>query len=107
MSAQKIATGLALAALTSLFLWVGMPALLPPHPVAEIKMTVPPAKVAEGSPRNEVAPSDTRPPAPADRPGDDDAGADSGGDDSGSDSDDDSDDPDASDGSDDDSGDDD
>jgi len=89
MSAQKIATGLALGGLTGLFLWVGLPALLPPPSVPEITIVVPVADV-EGSPRDEVAPADTRKPAapPAVRPDDDDAGGDSGGgddsDDSGS-----------------------
>jgi hypothetical protein len=89
MSAQKIATGLALGGLTGLFLWVGLPALLPPPSVPEITIVVPVADV-EGSPRDEVAPADTRKPAapPAVRPDDDDAGGDSGvGDDSDSDSD--------------------
>lgn len=89
MSAQKIATGLALGGLTGLFLWVGLPALLPPPSVPEITIVVPVADV-EGSPRDEVAPADTRKPAtpPAVRPDDDDAGGDAGGgddsDDSGS-----------------------
>jgi hypothetical protein len=77
MSAQKIATGLALGGLTGLFLWVGLPALLPPPSVPEITIVVPVADV-EGSPRDEVAPADTRKPAtpPAVRPDDDDAGGD-------------------------------
>jgi hypothetical protein len=80
MSAQKIATGLALGGLTGLFLWVGLPALLPPPSVPVITIVVPVADV-EGSPRDEVAPADTRKPAapPAVRPDDDDAGGDSGG----------------------------
>ena len=80
MSAQKIATGLALGGLTGLFLWVGLPALLPPPSVPEITIVVPVADV-EGSPRDEVAPADTGKPAtpPAVRPDDDDAGGDSGG----------------------------
>jgi hypothetical protein len=87
MSAQKIATGLALGGLTGLFLWVGLPALLPPPSVPEITIVVPVADV-EGSPRDEVAPADTRKPVapPAVRPDDDDAGGDPG-DDSGSDDD--------------------
>ncbi len=77
MSAQKIATGLALGGLTGLFLWVGLPALLPPPSVPEITIVVPVADV-EGSPRDEVAPADTRAPAPppSDRSDDDDAGDD-------------------------------
>ena len=86
MSAQKIATGLALGGLTGLFLWVGLPALLPPPSVPEITIVVPVADV-EGSPRDEVAPADTRKPAasPTVRPDDDDAGGDDSSDDSGSD----------------------
>jgi hypothetical protein len=84
MSAQKIATGLALGGLTGLFLWVGLPALLPPPSVPEITIVVPAAEV-EGSPRDEVAPADTRKPAPPTdvRPDDDDAGGDDSDDDGG------------------------
>jgi hypothetical protein len=82
MRAQKIATGLALGGLMGLFLWVGLPALLPPPSVPEITIVVPVADV-EGSPRDEVAPADTRAPAPppSDRSDDDDAGGDDAGDD--------------------------
>lgn len=40
VAAQRIATGVALAALTALFLSVGLPPLLPPTPVSEIEVPV-------------------------------------------------------------------
>lgn len=41
MGAQKIATGIGLVALAALLLEVGLPAVLPPRPVAEIEVVVP------------------------------------------------------------------
>ncbi|QSB13401.1 hypothetical protein JQS43_17490 [Natronosporangium hydrolyticum] len=39
MSAQKVATAVALAALAALFLSVGIPTLVPPAPVGEISLS--------------------------------------------------------------------
>jgi hypothetical protein len=103
MSAQKVATGLGLAALATLLSGVGLPALLPPDRVPAIEITEPAAHQLEQG-QNETAPPNAgtvpkpasgddddddaddrpaRPPAAGDgaRPDDDDAPAATGGDD--------------------------
>jgi hypothetical protein len=101
VSAQKVATGIALAALAALFLGVGLPTLLPPAPVPEIVVPVGEREDQPVNPAVTVPPS--RPEGPAG-----DANDDSDDDVDGSDSDDDDDSSDDSpDGSSDDSSDDD
>lgn len=56
VNAQRIATGVGIAALLALFLGVGLPTLLPPSPVAEIEIesptdpepTLPPMRLDDG-----------------------------------------------------------
>jgi hypothetical protein len=75
VSAQKVATAVGLAALAALFLSVGLPALLPPDPVARIEIVV-----GEDDEPHQPEPTRLTPPG---RLGDDSGDDDSGGDDSG------------------------
>ncbi|MEV0730198.1 hypothetical protein [Polymorphospora sp. NPDC050346] len=102
MSAQKVATGVGLAALAALFVGVGLPALLPPPAVPEIRIVVPVTESAEMGAADEAEPDPIGqvPPATGGDDDDDDGGGsrpgggsgDDGGDDDDSDDDDDGDD---------------
>ena len=91
MSAQKVATGVVLAALAALLLSVGMPALLAPEQVPTIQITNPVTGADDGSggadepsaepPPAEVPPARTDDDDTDDTDDDDDGGDDGPGDD--------------------------
>jgi hypothetical protein len=93
MGAEKVATAFVLGALTGLFLWVGLPALLPPQPVPGIELVEPVADTVEGNPDDEgqrtpeTGPDDDDSGDSGDDGGGGDDGADEDDDDSGSDDD--------------------
>jgi hypothetical protein len=72
MGAQKVATGIGLAALALLLLEVGLPAILPPRPVPEIQIVVPVSNPDEGLPPGD----DDHPAEPTAPASDDDGGGD-------------------------------
>jgi hypothetical protein len=88
MGAQKIATGIGLAALVALLVSVGLPAVLPPGPVAEIEIVVPAGNDDGNEPTGSPEPTPVVPPARSDddepdddEPGDDEPDDDEPGDD--------------------------
>jgi hypothetical protein len=88
MGAQKVATGIGLAAVVVLLVRVGLRAVLPPGPVAEVEIVVPAGD--ESEPTRSPEPVPTAPPARTeddDEPDDDD-GLDDDDDDDGDDEDD-------------------
>jgi hypothetical protein len=66
MGAQKIATGIGLAALVALLVSVGLPAVLPPGPVAEIEIVVPAGNDDGNEPTRSPEPAPVAPPARSD-----------------------------------------
>jgi hypothetical protein len=80
MGAQKIATGIGLAALVALLVSVGLPAVLPPGPVAEIEIVVPAGNDDGNEPTGSPEPTPVVPPARSDddEPDDDEPGDDDG-----------------------------
>ncbi|MEV0394763.1 hypothetical protein [Polymorphospora rubra] len=75
MSAQKVATGVGLAALVGLFVGVGLPALLPPAAVPEIRIVVPATESVGTGTENEAEPDPTgQAPPPTEGDDDDDDG---------------------------------
>jgi hypothetical protein len=94
MGAQKIATGIGLAALVALLVSVGLPAVLPPGPVAEIEIVVPAGNDDGNEPTGSPEPTPVVPPARSDddEPDDDEPGDDEPDDDDGDDDGDDADD---------------
>jgi hypothetical protein len=72
MGAQKVATGIGLAALVALLVSVGLPAVLPPGPVAEIEIVVPAGNDDGNEPTRSPEPAPVAPTARSDDEPDDD-----------------------------------
>jgi hypothetical protein len=72
MSAQKVATGIGLAALATLLSGVGLPVLLPPDPVPAIQITEPAAHQLKQGQNGTAPPSAGTRPRPASGDDDDD-----------------------------------